>query len=190
MMNKILSLALVLLSASAIISCSRNEDSFGEYLIPYSQTAPRDGMALESPLWKVIHPVTGFHAPWSGLDDSTSFRCFATDSLFFFRFDVVEGSLALVEDFKDEMDVGPEDRVEIFFAPTGELGEYIGAEMDPAGRVLDYECTFYRQFDYGWDSGIRYGSAIPWALSTATMPLLKMRDISRYPSGTRWKRIW
>ena len=150
-MNKILSLTLALFSASAIISCSRNEDSFGEYLIPYSQTAPRDGMALESPLWKVIPPVTGFHAPWSGLDDSTSFKCFATDSLFFFRFDVVEGSLALVEDFKDEMDVGPEDRVEIFFAPTGELGEYIGAEMDPAGRVLDYECTFYRQFDYSWN---------------------------------------
>lgn len=142
-----------MLTAFAVLtsSCSRNEDTFGEYLIPYSQVAPHDGAVMDSPMWKVIPPVTGFHAPWSGLDDSTSFRCFATDSLFFFRFDVVEGSLALEKDFKDEMDVGPEDRVEIFFAPAGELGTYIGTEMDPAGRALDYECTFYRQFDYSWN---------------------------------------
>ena len=60
-------------------------------------------MALESPLWKVIHPVTGFHAPWSGLDDSTSFRCFATDSLFFFRFDeeVTLGKLRIADLIED-----------------------------------------------------------------------------------------
>ena len=49
------------------------------------------------------------------------------------------------------MDVEPEDRVEVFFAPAGKLGTYIGAEIEPEGRVLDYECTYYRKFDYTWN---------------------------------------
>lgn len=135
----------------AAVSCGHKADEEDCFSIPYSPAVPPGADALDYSVWDVIPPVTGFHAPWDGFDDKTSFRCFATDNLFFFRFDVEEVSLALKEDFQDEMDVSPEDRVEIFFAPPGELGTYVGAEMDPAGRVLDYECTFYRQFDYSWN---------------------------------------
>ena len=74
-----------------------------------------------------------------------------TDSLFLFRFDVLEETLTLKDDFRSEMDVGPEDRVEIFFSHSGKLDTYVGAEMDPAGRMLDYKCTYYRKFDYDWN---------------------------------------
>ena len=140
--------ALVLLVCGA---CSHPETGTEEFLIPFSPAVPSGTSFIDSPVWDVITPVTVFHAPWDGLDDSTAFRCFATDSLFIFRFDVVEESLALKEDFENEMDVAPEDRVELFFAPAGELATYVGAEMDPAGRVLDYECTFYREFNYPWN---------------------------------------
>ena len=73
------------------------------------------------------------------------------DSLFLFRFDVIDSTLALEGDFKTEMDVEYEDRAELFFSHAGDLDTYIGAEMDPAGRVLDYTCEFYRKFDYEWN---------------------------------------
>ena len=122
-----------------------------EYLIPYSPAAPGLEELLHSPVWQAVSPTVGFHAPWDGLEDVTEFRCFATDSLFLFRFEVKDSTLALTGDFKGERDVEPEDRVELFFSHAGELDTYAGAEMDPAGRVLDYKCTFYRDFDYDWN---------------------------------------
>ena len=132
-------------------ACSRHEGGEDGFLIPYSPAEPSGAGFLDLAVWDVIPPASVFHAPWDGLEDSTVFRCFATDSLFCFRFDVLDETLALKEDFSTEMDVSPEDRVELFVAPAGELATYVGAEMDPAGRVLDYECTYYRDFNYPWN---------------------------------------
>lgn len=132
-------------------SCTGGKDKASSFGIPYSPVAPPEGDLLEAVVWDAIEPVEVFHAPWDGLDDSTRFRCFATDSLFFFRFDVVDSTLTLEEGFKDERDVEYEDRAEVFFSPAGKLTTYVGAEIDPMGRVLDYRCTYYRQFDYGWN---------------------------------------
>ncbi len=140
-----------ILLLSVLVACGHREAGTDVFLIPYSQVEPSGAGFLDLPVWDVISPVSVFHAPWDGLEDSTVFRCFATDSLFCFRFDVLDGTLALKEDFGNEMDVAPEDRVEVFFAPAGELSTYVGAEMDPAGRVLDYECTYYREFNYPWN---------------------------------------
>ena len=143
---------LLILSAvlTLSLSCGRRAET-ADHQIPYSPAKPLGSNVLEYAIWDVVTPVVGFHAPWDGLDDETSFKCFVTDSLFFFRFDVKEVSLALKDGFTNEMDVEPEDRVEVFFAPAGKLGTYLGAEMDPMGRVLDYRCTYYRKFDYSWN---------------------------------------
>lgn len=139
----------VIASLSIIVSCqSRQEEVF---LIPYSPVSPDLQGLLDSHVWDVLTPVKVFHAPWNGLDDETEFRCMVTDSLFIFRFDVKDSTVTLNGDFRNENDVEPEDRAEIFFSHPGELDTYIGAEMDPAGRVLDYKCTFYRNFDYDWN---------------------------------------
>ena len=133
----------------AILSCGKAAEE--EFLIPYSPATPSLETLLTASVWEALTPVKVFHAPWDGLDDETEFKCLVTDSLFLFRFDVKDSTLALEGDFKTEMDVSYEDRVEIFFSHAGELDTYHGAEMDPAGRVLDYQCTFYRQFDYDWN---------------------------------------
>ena len=142
----------MVLPCMAVMSCllASCREETKEFLIPYSPAVP-PGDLVCSPVWDAVASVEGFHAPWNGLEDSTVFRCFATDSLFFFRFDVKENSLTLKEGFSQESDVEPEDRVEVFFAPAGELGTYVGAEIDPMGRVLDYQCTYYRKFDYSWN---------------------------------------
>lgn len=144
------SMALPCMAVMCCILASCKEDS-KEFLIPYSPAVP-PGDLLCSPVWDAVVPIEGFHAPWNGLEDSTIFRCFATDSLFFFRFDVKENSLTLKEGFSQESDVEPEDRVEVFFSPAGKLETYFGLEMDPEGRTLDYLCTYYRKFDYPWNS--------------------------------------
>ena len=134
---------------SIFFSCQSRKE--GEYLIPYSPVAPDIQGLLDSHVWSVLTPTRGFHAPWNGLDDETEFRCMVTDSLFIFRFDVKDSTVTLTEGFSNERDVEPEDRAEIFFSHAGKLDTYIGAEMDPAGRILDYKCSYYRKFDYDWN---------------------------------------
>ena len=94
--------------------------------------------------------INGLHAPWDGLDDDTKFRCSTDDSLFKFSFEVNDSTLTLEPEYKDKMSVIYEDRVEIFFSPDTLMSHYYGAEMDPAGRVLDYQAEYYRKFDYTW----------------------------------------
>ena len=142
---------LTLLAVMLSVSCSRSKVEADTFLVPYSPVAPQTEDLLDAAVWGAIAPVEVFHAPWDDMDDSTGFRCFATDSLFFFRFDVVENTLTLEEGFKDERDVEYEDRAEIFFSPAGKLKTYVGAEIDPLGRVMDYKCTYYRDFDYNWN---------------------------------------
>lgn len=95
--------------------------------------------------------INTLHAPWDGLDDNTVFRCFSDSEWFWFVYDVQDTTLTLTEDFQKERDVDPEDRVEIFFSPREEMDIYWCAEMDPKGRVMDYEAKYYRDFDYDWD---------------------------------------
>lgn len=95
--------------------------------------------------------IDGLHAPWDGLDDRTSVRIFSDSASLYFLYEVQDTSLTLVEDFKGESDVEPEDRVEVFFSPGPDMELYYCAEIDPLGRVLDYSCRYPSQMDYGWD---------------------------------------
>ncbi len=98
-----------------------------------------------------VAEINTLHAPWDGLDDNTLFRCFSDSEWFYFMYEVEDATITLVEDYQGEKDVEPEDRVEIFFSPREEMDIYWCAEMDPAGRVLDYESKYYRIMDYGWN---------------------------------------
>lgn len=95
--------------------------------------------------------INTLHAPWDGLDDNTAFRCFSDSEWFYFTYEVEDATITLKADYQGEKDVEPEDRVEIFFSPREEMDIYWCAEMDPAGRVLDYEAKYYRVMDYGWN---------------------------------------
>ena len=98
-----------------------------------------------------VAEINTLHAPWDGLDDNTLFRCFSDSEWFYFMYEVEDATITLVEDYQGEKDVEPEDRVEIFFSPREEMDIYWCAEIDPAGRVLDYESKYYRIMDYGWN---------------------------------------
>lgn len=95
--------------------------------------------------------INEFHAPWDGLTNSTRFTCHSSSDKFFFNFEVVDSTLTLTEPFTGERDVEPEDRVELFFSPDAKLKNYYCAEIDYVGRVLDYQASYYRKFDFDWD---------------------------------------
>lgn len=96
--------------------------------------------------------IDGFHAPWSGLDDETQFRCFSDQDYFYFLYTVVDSTITLCEPFTVETDVNPEDRIEIFFCADSAMTDtYYCAEIDPLGRVMDYSCRYYREIDYEWN---------------------------------------
>lgn len=123
---------------------------------------------------QVTQPITdigqgylarGLHAPWDGKDTPTRFCCHSTADKFFFSFEVTDSTLALKDNWSTEKDVEPEDRVEIFFAQRRSLKRpYFCAEIDPAGRVLDYKARYYRHFDYSWNFQTlkTEGDITPW----------------------------
>ncbi len=109
-----------------------------------------DGI-LEKSEWKNASIETDFRFPW--LDTATpytEFRALHSDSNFYFVFQVNDTDIVLTEYFETEMDVLTEDRVEIFMSRDKDLEKYYGFEMDPLGRVMDYEASDYRQYNRSW----------------------------------------
>ena len=57
----------------------------------------------------------------------------------------------MCREFVQESDVEAEDRVEIFFSASKDMGQYYCMEIDPSGHVMDYSASYYRKFDYEWN---------------------------------------
>jgi hypothetical protein len=102
--------------------------------------------------WDEAAVLTGFSYPWLVQPPpGMSFRALWDDSCFYFRFDVKTASPALtyIRD-NNKMEVVDSDRVEIFFRCNEHLDPYYCLEMDSLGRVLDYQASYYRKFDFDW----------------------------------------
>jgi hypothetical protein len=109
-----------------------------------------DGI-IENGEWESIDSIAGFSAPWSSTGhDQTIYKCFCSRTNFYFYFDVVDTTI-ITYDFKEELTVAREDRVELFFSAKSDLNQYYCIEMDPLGHILDYSAKFYRKFDEAWD---------------------------------------
>ena len=87
----------------------------------------------------------------SGLKDETFFTCGFAEDDFAFRFEVSDKTPCAAENFTNKVIVADTDRVEVFFADSpGLTNGYYCAEVDPKGRVMDYQAHLGRQFDYTW----------------------------------------
>lgn len=123
------------------------------------------------------YEVRGLQAPWDRKTAPTRFSIHSTAERVFFSYEVTDSTLALKTPFESELDVNPEDRVEIFFAPGSKSAKpgpnavksslkrpYYCAEIDPDGHIMDYRARFYRKFDYKWnfETMEARGSVTPW----------------------------
>jgi len=109
-------------------------------------------------------------APWHSKSDHTGFCCHSTADRFFFSFEVEDSTLVLSDVSESEMVVNGEDRVELFFSPDHNLKNgYFCAEIDAAGRIMDYRAKYYRKFDYDWNFNTMKaeGMVTPWGYRVA-----------------------
>lgn len=88
--------------------------------------------------------------PWNDPGRVVARACFFfDDSLLHFAFYADDTTVNLFTS-GDELSVTKGDRMELFFASSGDLSDYFCFEISPAGKVLDYRAKYKRQFDYGW----------------------------------------
>ncbi|MCE2616136.1 MAG: sugar-binding protein [Phocaeicola sp.] len=146
--NKILT---VFLSTFLLTGCTK--DRFKQ---PFEIPTLSDNTALSEMFdvnkWMSANSIRKLYAPWDGLSDNSTFKCFFSSDYFYFRFEVKDDTPTLCSDYRNELNVSNEDRVEIFFSPDKNMTQtYYGAEMDPNGNTLDYSCNYYRKFNYDWN---------------------------------------
>lgn len=110
----------------------------------------------DDPLWKQADELSSFFYPWEKEEAPfTSFKALHSDDWLYCVFWVVDEKIFTYEEKKDKTDVLKSDRVEIFFKQEDNTAPYYGLEMDPLGRVYDYQAAFTRKFnpDWVWPAG-------------------------------------
>lgn len=101
--------------------------------------------------WNDAEALTDFAYPWDTEQaPHTSFRALHDASWIYFLFEAADENVIIHVSTNDKWEVVSSDRVEIFFRSNEEMSPYYCLEIDPKGRVLDYEATFHRQFNYPW----------------------------------------
>jgi hypothetical protein len=101
--------------------------------------------------WNTLEPLRDFSYPWEvTAAPNTSFAAYHDGEHLHFCF-TAEGPTPLihVED-NHKLEVTQSERVEIFFRVNEEMQPYYCLEIDPTGRVLDYEAHHYRNFNRNW----------------------------------------
>lgn len=115
-----------------------------------------ESSGVRFPNWQPATILRDFSSPWLEVEDTgTAFRALHDGAHLYFRFDVEEPNILVYEKDQTKFDVLNSERVEIFFRQDPELKRYYGLEMDPLGRVYDYQSSYYRQSDktWGWPEG-------------------------------------
>ena len=145
--------------------------------VPFVNKINVDGKTND---WKIPCAVNGFIAPWNGNDyDQTKFYACHNDQYLYLLYEVRDTTLTY-NDGKTEASVGNEDRVEFFISKDDQMSTYYGAEIDPQGKVMDYESHFYRKCDYSWNyKGLILGHHIgkhSYTMEVA-IPLKELREL-------------
>jgi hypothetical protein len=105
----------------------------------------------DDPFWKQANELSTFIYPWENEKAPfTSFKAVHNENWLYCVFTVTDENVFLYEEKKDKTDVLKSDRVEIFFKHKDNASPYYGLEMDPLGRVYDYQAEFTRKFNAAW----------------------------------------
>ena len=105
----------------------------------------------DDPRWREANALTDFHYPWENeTTPYTEFRALHTDDWVYFLFRIKDDDVNIRQVTNDKREVAASSRAEIFFRIDEKLKPYYCLEIDPLGRVLDYEATYHRNFDVNW----------------------------------------
>ena len=105
----------------------------------------------DDPVWQKADLLSDFSYPWEQEKPRpTNFRALHNDEWLYCLFEVTDADINIrrVTDHKSE--VASSSRAEIFFKIDDRLNPYYCLEIDPLGRVMDYQGHYYRNFDLNW----------------------------------------
>ena len=102
-------------------------------------------------IWNHAGLLTDFQLPWDDvIAQPTTFRALWSDQYYYFFYEVADLDIVAPGEGRNQKNVLPSDRIEIFFKSNGQMNPYYCLEMDPKGRILDYISRFYRDSDFSW----------------------------------------
>ncbi len=105
----------------------------------------------DSPHWKNANDLSDFIYPWENEKPPlTSFKALHSKDWLYCVYNVKDPNINVYIEKHDKTDVLNSDRVEIFLRHDDKLSPYYGLEMDPLGRVYDYQANLNRKFDPSW----------------------------------------
>lgn len=142
---------LILVIQLFFIKIDRKHSESELYNVRYNQNEIAIDGVLSKEEWDSADSIIGLVAPWDpDSHDETVFKALHNSDFYYFCFNVSDDDV-IIHDFKEELTVSQEDRVELFFSRTTDLKHYFCIEMDPAGKILDYSARYHRIFDESWN---------------------------------------
>lgn len=144
----ILLLYLNILLATAPLTNSKEAKTYSVKKITEELSITGNG---DNALWKKAHPLSDFRYPWeSDIPPATVFKALHNDDWLYCFFDVTDDNVNILVDKNHKSEVASSSRAEIFFRKDDRLSPYYCLEMDPLGRVFDYEAEYHRKFNTTW----------------------------------------
>ena len=105
----------------------------------------------DNPLWQSATELSDFSYPWEQQTPPiTSFRALHNQNRLYCFFQVKDDNVQVLVKSNHKSEVVFSDRVELFFRENEKMSPYYCLEIDPHGRIFDYEAVHYRQFNYNW----------------------------------------
>lgn len=104
-----------------------------------------------STLWRTAHQLEDFVYPWETVQPPpTRFQALHDEEWVYLLYTVKDSNVNVFIKTNDKSEVVFSDRVEIFFRKDEKMNPYYGIEIDPGARVMEYEATYHRNFDFSW----------------------------------------
>lgn len=126
-----------------------SQDIQPELSIPRIDSVENPELGPTAEQWSRVSAYTRFFYPWEKeAAPPTSLKMCWDGAKIYFEFSAVDAEPIAFGAFDNKMDVCASDRVEIFLDSSDKMDRYYGLEMDPSGRVLDYQGRFYRNSNY------------------------------------------
>lgn len=145
-------------------------------------------------LWKKAIKLTEFTYPWEKEKAPfTSFKALHNDQWLYCFYEVKDEDINVLVDKNDKSDVLYSDRVEIFLRKDSVMAPYYGLEIDPHGRVYDYE-AYYKSThssEWTWPKGhliikakiVKGGYSVEFAISKESLKQLGLLNSNKLEAG-------
>lgn len=188
---KWLSLITIIVAAATLTNFTRAQDTYSVKKINGKLSLTGKG---DDPRWQQAQSLTDFHYPWEReAVPPTLFKALHSEDWVYFLFVVTDDDVNIRKETNHKTEVAASSRAEIFFRIDEKLTPYYCLEIDPLGRVLDYEATYHRKFDTNWswpDDQLvikteqrKDGYSVEFAISKKSLQQLKLLQNNTLQAG-------